>query len=152
MTEHANIVSNWFNLRHKHHVLKNPSGSVDAGPHPIVWSNYAGWNLAETVWNAQYVIKERLDTNSSHYIKTFVYGIIGASTVLNFTQNVVESVITYYNRTEWTNDTSFSNQTLAAGNVSSFENYTTVTDYNVTLGTCFLFKIIIKLSEKNTYF
>lgn len=134
MTEHANIVSNWFNLRHKHYVLNNPSGTVDAGPHPIIWSNYGGWDLAETVWNAQYVIKERLHTNSSHYIKEFVYGIIKASTVLNFTQNVMEPVITYFNTTDLVNKTMISNQTFGADNTSIDANNTSSMDFNITFG------------------
>ncbi|XP_052707847.1 uncharacterized protein LOC128183063 isoform X2 [Crassostrea angulata] len=132
MTEHANIVSNWFNLRHKHYVLNNPSGTVDAGPHPIIWSNYGGWDLAETVWNAQYVIKERLHTNSSHYIKEFVYGIIKAGTVLNFTQNVMVPVITYFNTTDLANETMNSNLTFGADNTSIGVNNTSSMDFNVT--------------------
>lgn len=85
VTDQANIVSNWFNLRHQHEVLNNPVGTVDVGSHPTVWSNYGGWSIAETVWNAQYIIKSRLDISPSHYIKNFVYGIIEASTILNFT-------------------------------------------------------------------
>lgn len=134
MTEHANIVSNWFNLRHKHYVLNNPSGTVDAGPHPIIWSNYGGWDLAETVWNAQYVIKERLHTNSSHYIKEFVYGIIKAGTVLNFTQNVMVQEITYFNTTDLANETMNSNLTFGANNTSLGVNNTSSMDFNVTWG------------------
>lgn len=93
VTEHADIVSNWFNLRHNHEVLNNPSHNVDAGPHPVVWSNYGGWNIAETVWNAKYTVKQKLPiTNSSHYIKAFVYGIIEASTELNFSKITLGAV------------------------------------------------------------
>ncbi|XP_078321865.1 uncharacterized protein LOC111103999 isoform X3 [Crassostrea virginica] len=93
MTEHADIVSNWFNLRHNHEVLNNPSHNVDAGPHPVVWSNYGGWNIAETVWNAKYTVKQKLPiTNSSHYIKAFVYGIIEASTELKFSKITLGAV------------------------------------------------------------
>ncbi|XP_062576068.1 uncharacterized protein LOC134237945 [Saccostrea cucullata] len=54
MTEYADILDNLFKLKHNHHVLTNPSHSVDPGPHPVVWSNYRDWNLAETVWTAKY--------------------------------------------------------------------------------------------------
>lgn len=134
MTEYANIKSNWFNLRHKHDVLNNPSGTVDAGPHPIIWSNYGGWALAETLWNAQYVIKERLPTNESHYIMEFVYGIINASTVLNFTKTVMEPVVPFFNTTEFANETMISNQTFGADAISIDANNTSSMDFNATFG------------------
>lgn len=134
MTEYADIVSNCFNLRHKHDVLNNPSGTVDAGPHPIIWSNYGGWDLAETVWNAQYVIKERLHKDSSHYIKGFVYGIINASTVLNFTKIVMEPVVTFFNTTEFVNETMITNQTFEADNTSIDANNASSMDSNITWG------------------
>lgn len=120
MTEHANIVSNWFNLRHKHYVLNNPSGTVDAGPHPIIWSNYGGWDLAETAWDAEYKIKNgTLFNDPDHYITNFVYGIVNASTVLNFTKTVMEPVVTFFNTTEFNNETTVSNQTFRADNTSN---------------------------------
>lgn len=85
MTEQATILSNWFNLRDKHDVLNNPSNTVDPGTQPPVWSKYGGWNLAETAWSAQYVMQSRPNNNKPHYVKTFVYGIIEASTYLKFT-------------------------------------------------------------------
>lgn len=86
MTEHASILSNWFNLRDKHDVLNNPSNTVNPGMYPTVWSNYGGWSIAETVWSAQYVIQSGQNYDTSHYVKAFVYGIIEASTYLKFTQ------------------------------------------------------------------
>lgn len=131
MTEYANIVSNWFNLRHKHYVLNNPSGTVDAGPHPIIWSNYGGWDLAETAWDAQYVTKDQIEHNSSHFIKEFVYGIINASTVLNFTKTVIEPVVPFFNTT---NETMISNQTFKTENTSIDANKTSSINFNVTFG------------------
>lgn len=134
MTEHANIVSNWFNLRHKHYVLNNPSGTVDAGSHPIIWSNYGGWDLAETVWNAKYVIKEISPIDEFHYIMEFEYGIINASTVLNFTKTVMEPVVPFFNTTEFENETMISNQTFGADAISIDANNTSSMDFNVTFG------------------
>lgn len=120
MTEYANILSNWFNLRHKHYVLNNPSGTVDARPHPIIWSNYGGWDLAETAWDAEYTIKNgTLFNDPDHYITNFVYGIVNASTVLNFTKTVMEPVVTFFNTTEFNNETMVSNQTFRADNTSN---------------------------------
>nr|XP_034332757.1 uncharacterized protein LOC105327902 isoform X2 [Crassostrea gigas] len=133
MTEHANIVSNWFNLRHKHYVLNNPSGTVDAGPHPIIWSNYGGWDLAETEWVAKYTNDKIRPTNSSHYIKEFVYGIINALTVLNFTKTVMEPVVTFFNTTYFENETMVSDQTFGAENTSIVANNTSSMEFNVTL-------------------
>lgn len=134
MTEYANIVSNWFNLRHKHYVLNNPSGTVDAGPHPIIWSNYGGWDLAETAWDAKYTINGTLDNDTEHYIKNFVYGIVKASTVLNFTKIVMEPVVTFFNTTDFENETIISNQTFGAENTSKVANNTSSMEFNVTLG------------------
>lgn len=89
--------------------------------------------MAETAWDAQYVIKERLDTNSSHYIKAFVYGIIAASTVLNYTHTVTVPVITYFNTTDSINETLYSNQTTEAANISS-GNDTSSPSFNITFG------------------
>ncbi|XP_056015772.1 uncharacterized protein LOC125675332 [Ostrea edulis] len=112
MTEYADILDNLFKLRHNHYVLTNPSHSVDPGPHPVVWSNYKNWNLAETEWNAKYVIKERLPTNESHYIKQFIYGIIEASTTLNYTYTVWDVLKTSVNITDTTNSSIESNSTV----------------------------------------
>lgn len=134
MTEHANILSNWFNLRHKHYALNNPSGTVDAGPHPIIWSNYGGWDLAETAWDAKYTINEPLNNDPKHYITNFVYGIVNASTVLNFTKIVMEPVVTFFNTTDFENETMISNQTFGAENSSIDANNTSSMDLNVTFG------------------
>lgn len=93
MTEQASILSNWFNLRDRHRVLNNPSNTVNPGTHPIVWSNYGGWNLAETAWSARYVMQSRPDYNASHYVKTFLYGIIEASISLKFTQTYTNEIV-----------------------------------------------------------
>lgn len=95
MTEQASILSNWFNLRDRHDVLNNPSNTVNPGTHPIVWSNYRGWNLAETAWSARYVMQSIPYYNSSHYVKTslFLYGIIEASTSLKFTQTYTNDIV-----------------------------------------------------------
>jgi hypothetical protein len=124
---------------------------VDAGPHPIVWSNYGGWNMAETAWDAQYVIKERLNTNSSHYIKAFVYGIIAASTVLNFTQTVTVPVITYFNTTDSTNETLYSNQTFDVANITN-GNDTLSPRFNITFGkNVYAYLNIVKVKQNVKY-
>lgn len=133
MTEYATIGSNWFNLRHKHYVLNNPSGTVDAGPHPIIWSNYGGWDLAETEWDAKYTINGTKPKHHDHYITNFVYGIVNASTVLNFTKTVMQPVVTFFNTTD-ANKTMLSNQTFRADNTSRNANTTSSKDFNVTFG------------------
>ncbi|XP_061176007.1 uncharacterized protein LOC133184958 [Saccostrea echinata] len=100
MTEYADVLQNLFTLKHDHQVLTIPSNSVDPGPHPVVWSNYKDWNLAETEWDAKYVSKGRLDKDKDHYIKAFVYGIIDASTTLNYTYTVLDLVKTIINTTD----------------------------------------------------
>ncbi|XP_061177042.1 uncharacterized protein LOC133185758 [Saccostrea echinata] len=90
MTEYADILQNLFKLKDNHHVLTTPSHSVDPGPHPVVWTNYKDWNLAETKWDAKYLLKERPHSDEDHYIKAFVYGIIDASTTLNYTYTVLD--------------------------------------------------------------
>lgn len=134
MTEFANILSNWFNLRHNHYVLNNPSGTVDAGPHPTIWSNYGDWDLAETGWSAKYVINGTLHNDPDHYITNFVYGIVNASTVLNFTKTVMEPVVTFLNTTEFANETMISNKTFGAHNTYIDANNTSSMDFNVTFG------------------
>ncbi|XP_062599618.1 uncharacterized protein LOC134261186 [Saccostrea cucullata] len=122
MTEYADILDNLFKLKHNHHVLTNPSDSVDPGPHPVVWSNYKDWNIVETIWNAKYVIKERLHTDKDHYIRKFVYGIINASTTLNYTSIVWDTVKTMLNTTN----------TMGLSNSSKETNSTEETTFNVT--------------------
>ncbi|XP_061176006.1 uncharacterized protein LOC133184957 [Saccostrea echinata] len=122
MTEYADILENLFKLKHNHHVLTNPSHSVNPGPHPVVWSNYKDWTLVETVWNAKYVIKERLHIDENHYIRQFVYGIIDASTILNYTYTILDPV----------NTTTDSMDTMDQFN-SSAELYSTAeTVFNIT--------------------
>lgn len=104
MTEKANIVLNIFKLKDNNLTIENPSDVSLVTEHsPIVWSNQNGWNIAESKWEAKYMINGPLptDENNTHYIRSFVYGIIEASTTMNYTYTVVETIQTVINNTEF---------------------------------------------------
>lgn len=102
MTEKANIQTNLFKLKDNHLTIENPSDmNVVRENSPIIWSNENRWKLAETEWVAKYVLKERPNSDSHHYIRSFVYGIIEASTTLNYTFSYLETVETIINNTEF---------------------------------------------------
>lgn len=100
--EKANIQTNLFKLKDNHLTIENPSDmNMVTENSPIIWSNENIWKVAETEWVAKYVLKERPNSDSDHYIKSFVYGIIEASTTLNYTFSYLETVETIINNTEF---------------------------------------------------
>lgn len=120
MTEKANILSNLFKLRANHLTIENPSDmNLVEENSPIVWSNSKRWKEAETEWVAKYVLKEKPHTDPNHYIKQFVYGIIEASTTLNYTYTTIDVVETVINRTDLLNDTNILNGTTYGLNDTS---------------------------------
>ena len=123
VTEKANIVSNLFKLKDNHLTIENPLDmNLVTENSPTIWSNKNGWKIAETEWVAKYVISERLPTHPDHYIKSFLYGIIEASTTMNYTYTVVETIQTVINNTEidTLNGTDMiDNSSISASNSSS---------------------------------
>lgn len=120
MTEKANILSNLLKLRANHLTIENPSDmNLVEENSPIVWSNSKRWKEAETEWVAKYVLKEKPHTDPNHYIKQFVYGIIEASTTLNYTYTTIDVVETVINRTDLLNDTNILNGTTYGLNDTS---------------------------------
>ena len=125
VTEKANIVSSSFKLKDNHLTIENPSDvSLVTENYPIVWSNKNGWNIADTEWVATYMIKGQIpkDENNTHYIRSFVYGITEASTTMNYTYTIVETIQTVINNTEFDmlNGTDMiDNSSISASNSSS---------------------------------
>lgn len=123
MTEKANILSNLFKLKDNHLTIENPLDmNLVTDNSPTIWSNKNGWKTAETEWVAKYVISERLPTHPDHYIRSFVYGIIEASTTLNYTFTFTETIQTVMNDTDFDtlNDTDIiNNSSMSASNSSS---------------------------------
>lgn len=120
VTEKANILSNIFKLKDRHITIENPLDiNLVKDNSPVVWSNYKHWKVAETEWVAKYVLKERPHTDPNHYIKQFVYGIIEASTTLNYTYTTIEVVETVINGTDLLNDTNILNGTTYGLNDTS---------------------------------
>ena len=125
VTEKAHIVSNLFKLKDNHLTIENPSNmNLVTENSTIVWSNKNGWNIADTEWVATYVIKGPLpkDENNTHYIRSFVYGITEASTTMNYTYTVMETIQTIINNTEFEtlNGTDMiDNSSISASNSSS---------------------------------
>jgi hypothetical protein len=91
------------------------------------------------VWNAKYVIKERLPTDPSHYVKQFIYGIIEASTTLNYTYTVWEALKTIINTTDTTNSTNSTTET----------NSTAFPAVNVTYGNFATLDIVLSCAIRN---
>ena len=123
MTEKANILSNLFKLKDNHLTLENPLDmNLVTDNSPTIWSNKNGWKTAETEWVAKYVISERLPTHPDHYIKSFLYGIIEASTTLKYTFTFMETIQTVINATEFdtlTGNDIINNSSMSASNSSS---------------------------------
>ena len=102
VTEKANILSNLFKLKDNHLTIENPLDmNLVTENSPTIWSNKNGWKIAETEWVAKYVISERLPTHPNHYIKSFLYGIIEASTTLKYTFTFMDTIQTVINATEF---------------------------------------------------
>lgn len=123
VTEKANILSNLFKLKDNHLTLENPLDmNLVTDNSPTIWSNKNGWKIAETEWVAKYVISERLPTHLDHYIKSFLYGIIEASTTLSYTFTFMETIQTVINATEFdtlTGNDIINNSSMSASNSSS---------------------------------
>lgn len=123
VTEKANILSNLFKLKDNHLTIENPLDmNLVTENSPTIWSNKNGWKIAETEWVAKYVISERLPTHPDHYIKSFLYGIIEASTTLKYTFTFMDTIQTVINATEFdtlSGTDIINNSSMSASNSSS---------------------------------
>lgn len=65
--------------------IDNPSDPNFVSSTEVIWTKEIDWSTAETKWDAKYVLKENLPNLTDHYVQKFSYGIVSATTTLQYT-------------------------------------------------------------------